>query len=225
MKGGQRQRARIQWGGEGSLYGLAVPPKADTRYVLQPFAGFHGPRHYVLGNHCVARLSKAEFLTHCGAEVKRSYYSFDSGPCHFVVLDANFKQDGTPYAAGNFTWTDTWIPKDEQEWLADDLGQTTARTTLVFVHQNLDKEDDAHGVKNAAEVRAVLEQSGSVAAVFQGHMHGGGYRRIGEIHYCTLRAMVERPTVENNAYAIVTVDRQGQITLEGLGRQPDVDFA
>jgi len=192
--------------------------------IREVFADLESQRYYVLGNHCVQTLTKTEFLANCGAELKKSRYSFDHGPYHFVVLDANFKRDGSPYAAGNFSWTDTWIHKPQQQWLAEDLKKAGDKTTIVFVHQNLDKEQDPHGVKNAPEIRSILENSGNVSAVFQGHMHAGGYRKIGGIHYCTLRAMVEGPTTENNAYAIVTLGRHRRITLEGLAQQGSVVF-
>lgn len=193
--------------------------------IREVFQDLKCPRHYVLGNHCVARLTKTEFLANCGAAVKKSHYSFDAGRYHFVVLDANFKKDGSPYRAGDFSWTDTWIHRTEQRWLAKDLQTARGKKTVVFVHQNLDKEKDPHGVKNAPELRAVLEHSGNVLAVFQGHLHSGGYAKLGGIHYCTLRAMVEGPTAQNNAYAVVTLDQRNRITLEAFGRQPDVVFA
>jgi len=154
--------------------------------------------------------------------VRKSYYSFDHGRYHFVVLDGDFKKDGSPYTPGNFAWTDTWIPEVQRRWLADDLNKARDRKTIVFIHQNLDCEDDPHGVKNAPQVRVVLERAGNVVAVLQGHKHTGGYRNIGGIHYCTLRAMVEGPTPRNNAYAIVTLDASDRIALQGFGRQKDV---
>jgi len=194
----------------------------DLKYlatIRKTFEAFHGPRHFVLGNHCVTKLTKEEFLDHCGAEVKRSYHSFDVGRYHFVVLDANFREDGAPYAAGNFQWTDAWIHGPQQEWLADDLQKARDRRTLVFVHQNLDKETDAHGVKNAPAIRAILEKAGNVLAVLQGHLHSGGYSKIAGIHYVTLRAMIEGPGPENNAFALATIDADDRITLQGFGRQ------
>jgi predicted phosphodiesterase len=206
----------------------AGPDKAlDLKYlhaIREVFEELQCPRHYVLGNHCVARLTKAEFLANCGAAVQKSYYSFDSGRYHFVVLDANFKKDGSPYAAGNFSWTDTWIHEPQQRWLAQDLQKARGRKTIVLVHQNLDKQEDPHGVKNAPELRGILEHSGNVLAVFQGHLHAGGYTRLAGIPYCTLRAMVEGPGAENNAYAVVTLDKQDRITLRPFGRQQSVAF-
>ncbi len=186
---------------------------------------FRGPRYYVLGNHCLHALTKTEFLANSGAEVKKSFHSFDHGGRHFIVLDANFKQDGTPYAAGNFSWTDAAIPATEQKWLADDLKRAGDKKVFVFLHQNLHDEKDPHGVKNAPQVRAILEAAGNVAAVCQGHMHTGGYAEIGGVRYCTLKAMVEGPGLENNAHAVLMIDEEGRPKLEGFGRQPDVAFA
>ena len=206
----------------------AGPSRAEElaylRTIDKVYQGFQGQRHYVLGNHCLNALTKDEFLAHCGAGVKKSHYSFDCGRFHFVVLDANFKRDGTPYARANFSWTDTWIPSPQRQWLAEDLRRAGDKKTLLFLHQNLHDENDPHGVKNAPQARSVLETAGNVAAVFQGHMHSGGYAKINGIHYCTLKAMVEGPTLQNNAYAIVTLDESDRITLEGFGRQGDVTF-
>jgi alkaline phosphatase len=177
-----------------------------------------------LGNHCLNAFTKKEFLASCGSKSKRSYYSFDCGDYHFVVLDANFKQDGTPYANGNFSWTDTWIPEPEQEWLKSDLAAAGDKKTIAFLHQNLHDEKNAHGVKNAPDVRRILEEAGNVVAVFQGHDHSGGYVKIGGIRYCTLKAMVEGPASENNSYAVVALDGAGGVRLEGFGRQKDVAF-
>lgn len=178
------------------------------------------PKHFVLGNHCVDTLTKAEFLKGCGRDPEPTYYSFDVKGYHFVVLDADFLKDGTSYEPGNFRWTDTWIPKVEQEWLEGDLAKSKGRPTVVFVHQNLHDEKDVHGVKNAPEVRAILEASGDVIAVFQGHMHSGGLAKIAGIPYCTLRALVEGPGLANNAFAVVKL-RGREVQFDGFGQQQD----
>jgi predicted phosphodiesterase len=206
----------------------AGPSKTEElqhlRRIDEVYQGLRARRHYVLGNHCLNAFTKDEFLAASGAPVKKSFYSFDCARFHFVLLDANFRQDGTPYGAGNFAWTDTSIPRPQQQWLAEDLKRASGTKTFLFLHQNLHDEKDPHGVKNAPEVRAVLEAAGNVAAVFQGHMHSGGYVKINGIHYCTLKAMVEGPTLDNNAYAVVTLDASDRLTLEGFGRQGDVAF-
>ena len=64
-----------------------------------------------------------------------------------------------------------------------------------------------------------LEASGRVLAVFQGHHHAGGYRQISGIHYCTLRAMVEGPGQDNNAFAVVDALPNGEVRVNGFGKQ------
>ncbi len=192
--------------------------------IRKPFAQFLGERYLVLGNHDLMRLSKDEFLEHSGFEVPGSYYSFDKGGYHFVVLDANFRQDGEPYASGNFKWRDTYIPPLQMEWLREDLQNAGGQKTLVFVHQNLSNESNDYRVKNAAAVRKILEGSRNVLAVFQGHDHRGGYRKIHNIHYLTLKALVDGASLENNAYAIVSISGDQRIRIQGFGKQESLNL-
>lgn len=181
------------------------------------FARFEGDRHYVLGNHCVWSLTKDQFLDHCGA--RESYYSFDRGAFHFVVLDACFRKDGVAYGAKNFEWTDTEIPPLQREWLAADLTETD-KPTLAFVHQRLDVSNH-YGVHSASAVRKVLADSGKVLAVFQGHNHINEHKEIDRIHYCTMGAVVEGGGAENNAYSLLEVYEDGTLRLEGFRRHVD----
>ncbi len=183
--------------------------------INREFAAINKHRHYVLGNHCVDTLKKEEFLA--GVEREKSYYSFDQGDFHFIILDACFRGDGQPYGRKNFQWTDANVPPVELEWLKADL-QAAAKPTIVFAHQRLDVSNN-HGVKNSVEVRKVLENSGRVLAVFQGHSHQNDLSEIEGIHYCTLVAMVEGSGVENNGYSLLEIDAQGTIRLQGFRKQ------
>ena len=73
-------------------------------------------------------------------------------------------------------------------------------------------------MKNATAVRALLEQSKKVLAVFQGHRHEGGYSHINGIHYYTLKAVIEGSGAENSAYAIVEADDRFNLTVTGYRR-------
>jgi len=199
-----------------------APPEEEKtlsylRAIDETFSGFDGPRYHVLGNHDMDSISKAHFLenvTNSDIPRDRSYYSFDKNGVHFIVLDANYKSDGTDYDHGNFDWTDANIPAEQVEWLKRDL--SLAETpAIVFIHQLLDEDAGPYCVKNAAEVRNVLKSSGRVLAVFQGHHHVGRYGRVDGIHYHTLKAMVEGQGAENNAYAIVTIGPAGHLQITG----------
>jgi alkaline phosphatase len=189
--------------------------KGYLRRIAKHFAAIPGQHHYVLGNHCVSALTKPEFLGIAGQ--KASFYSFDTNGVHFVVLDACFRGDGQPYGRKNFDWTDANIPPAEVEWLRDDLNRTRHKT-VVFVHQRLDVEPPL-GIKNAPEVRKVLEESGKVLAVLQGHHHNGDFREITGVRYCTLKAMIEGSGSENNAYAVMDILPGDAIRIRGFRRQ------
>lgn len=193
----------------------AATDKGYLKRINDGFSAIAEDRHYVLGNHCVETLTKEEFLDGVGQQ--RSFYSFDQGGFHFVILDACFRSDHQPYGRNNSDWRDANIPPAEIDWLKNDL-RATAKQTVVFVHQRLDV-DPPYGVKNAPEVRAVLEKSGKVLAVLQGHYHRNDLKTLGGIPYCTLVAMIEGSGAENNGYSILELAPDGSIRLEGFRKQ------
>ena len=213
------ERARPAFVAElGDFIDAADSVPLEQRYlrrINREFQAISTDRHYVLGNHCVDTLTKAEFLA--GVEREHSYYAFDRGGFRFVVLDSCFRSDGEPYGRRNFQWTDPNLPPAELEWLAADL-KATERSVIVFAHQRLDVSND-HAVKNAVDVRRVLEESGRVLAVFQGHSHHNDHREINGIHYCTLAAMVEGSGAESNGYSLLEIRPDATITVQGFRRQ------
>lgn len=202
----------------GDLIDAADSADVEKQYLARinkEFIALPGDKHYVLGNHCVTTLTKEEFLE--GINKPKPHYSFDVGGVRFVVLDACFRSDGRPYERNNFKWNDAHLPEEQVEWLAADLKAATGKA-VVFAHQRLDVKND-YGVKNAERVRKVLEESGKVLAVFQGHSHKNDLKDIGGIHYCTLVAMVEGSGPENNGYSMMDIFEDGAIRLTGFRKQ------
>jgi 3',5'-cyclic AMP phosphodiesterase CpdA len=194
--------------------------KEWLRTIHEQFNAIPGPKHYVLGNHCVDTLRKEEFLDAVGQS--ESAYSFDAGGMHFVILDSCFRHDGVAYGRKNSNWDDANIPPDQIDWLRADLTEAQ-KPTIVFAHQRLDGSN-RHCVKNAADVRRVFEQSGQVLAVFQGHSHQNDYKHLGGIHYATLVAMVEGHGEENSGYALADIAHDGTIHIRGFRRQSNYDW-
>jgi predicted phosphodiesterase len=204
--------------------GKPVSEKATLKYlqtIEQIFRQFKAPRYHVLGNHDADSISKEQFLArveNTGIKKGAKYYSFDSEELHFVVLDANYKANGADYDHGNFSWKDTNIPHKELDWLKKHLA-SSSKPVIAFIHQQIDGKG-SHYVKNAAEVRQILQESKRVLAVFQGHNHSGAYSHIQNIHYYTLKAMVEGAGDKNSAYGIVEVHDNYDITVVGYRRAP-----
>jgi len=177
---------------------------------------FGGPTYHVLGNHDMDNISKTQMLagiTNTGIAADRSYYAFSHGGMRVIALDACYLESGEDYNRGNFDYRQTWIPAAELAWLQREL--TEAREpAIILAHQRLDASGDLH-VKNSPEVRAVLERSGKVLAVFMGHDHAGAYASVNGIHYYTQRAVVEGSGADHNAYTMVEVDAERNLTVTG----------
>ena len=209
----------------------AQPREAHTlRYLTDienEFHQFNGPTYHVLGNHDMDGISKEQFLsrvTNTAIPASESYYSFNQQGFHFVVLDGNFTREGNAYDHGNFTWDNTRIPDSELNWLKTDL-QNNELPVIVFIHQMLDdSKSKEQSVQNAPEVRKVLQESGKVICVFQGHVHEERYSLINHIHYYSMMAVVDDEGPENNSYMIVSIYPDGSLAIDGYRRASDQKF-
>src|SRR5450830_1145472 len=202
-------------------------------------AQFNGPRYHVFGNHDTDQMSKADYqahITNTGIAAGASYFSFNQGGVHFVVLDAGFKADGNGYSGvpgtsgTGYKWDDANVPAAELNWLKSDLAANHL-PVIVLGHQFLNPAeqvdplfDPAHSVKNAADIRAILEKSGKVLAVFAGHYHDGGFQQINGISYIALQssAAYGNDVSYHNQYATVDVRADGkkyQVAVAGNGFQ------
>ncbi len=148
---------------------------------------FKGPIYYMPGNHDLDHLSKAQFYNALGRAGDPSRYSFYQGGCTFICLDGNFSPDGTEYSRGNFQWQEAVIPDEELVWLEEQIEKAVAPVALVC-HQRLDKAC-THAVRNIETVRKIIEKSGKVNAVFQGHNHEDDLVQINGTTYYTLSAL------------------------------------
>jgi len=117
---------------------------------------------------------------------------------------------------GNFDWTDTNVDAPQLDWLAQALA-ASAQPAIVLVHQQLDGTGDL-SVRNAARVREVLEKSGKVLAVLQGHRHEGAFSTVNGIPYFTFRGLIEGSGLWNSAYAIVDVMPDLELRVLGYRR-------
>jgi predicted phosphodiesterase len=206
----------------------SVPNETNTLKYLTDiesvFQKFNGPTYHVLGNHDMDSISKQQFLErveNTGIPPTKSYYSFQQKGIHFVVLDGNFTKEGKAYDHGNFHWEDTTIPASQTDWLKADL-KANKLPVIVFIHQMLDDSKNVkQAVHNAAEVRHILEQSGNVLCVFQGHVHEERYNLINGIHYYSVNAVVDGDGPENSAYMIVDVYKDGSLKIDGFRRATD----
>ena len=150
----------------------------------------HGIPYYILmGNHDCAVFSKSEFAELTG--VPSAPYIWDTPAHRLIFLDANYRSDGRHFCLAGVEWTDSNLPADQLVFLQRALAESSL-PCIVLLHENLDAEVRAdHQVKNADDVRRILEDSQKVALVIQGHYHKGADHISNRIRYLTLPAMCE----------------------------------
>lgn len=157
-------------------------PKPANLGFLKIWNSFPGERHHVLGNHDMdGGFKREQTIAYLGMPAK--YYSFDVKGWHFVVLDGN--DPDIPKKPGYASR----IGPEQLAWLKEDLKKTQS-PTVVFSHQGADG-----ALRNAAEVRAVLEEANreagrtKVVAAFCGHNHIDLDTPINGIHYLQVNSM------------------------------------
>jgi alkaline phosphatase len=197
------------------------PTKAATLGYLEKietvFSGFKGPRYHVAGNHDFDCLTTEEFFSRVpndGKVSKTGYYTFVRGGVTFIVMNACFDSAMKPYSCNN-PWNNANVPPEEIAWLKKELAAAPGQV-VGFCHQCLcSAAERQHIVKNAAAVRAVIEKSGKVKAVFTGHQHSGRIGKVNGVTYYSLRALVLNAGAEENGYALAEVYPSGCITVTG----------
>ena len=228
-------------------------PVQNFNEVENVYQQFNGNAYHVLGNHDMDNLTRDSLLgmmTNGSIPQGQTYYSFDTAGIHCVVLDADytvaephdaFDIGGTTTGDLSWNWKDAYVIEEEMNWLISDLASSDL-PTLVFSHQTLNREDSQnHNIKNASDIRSILEQDGDVLACFSGHDHAGDFESINGIEYFVMLGNVGTSDsigwdeispltqgyddIIDNQYSIIEVsnlgDGQFNINIDGYGYQSD----
>ena len=161
---------------------------ADLKPVLVPVVGNHDAGEVSTGPDDPSRPlfleMEARLETFSG-----TYYSFDSGKWHFVVLDTGW---------------DAAMSEEQLEWLEGDLARHSAVPTICFMHINitpvgeqwLDEEKNTVFARAADRERLLgILKAGSVKWMFTGHTHPTWKRsqkqriRVGDIRFVHVPAL------------------------------------
>ena len=158
---------------------------ANMRQIAALFSEFAMPITVIMGNHDAYVFTAEEFydlLGGCEPTPVRE------GGVHLLFLDANYTAAGVRYAPHAFAWDDVGLPDPDR--LRAQLDALEGDVYL-FMHQNIDPAIEAqdHRLANADEVCAIIEASGKVRAVYQGHYHWGHRSCRNGVAYITLPAM------------------------------------
>ncbi|MBQ7088824.1 MAG: metallophosphoesterase [Clostridia bacterium] len=158
---------------------------ANMGEIAALFAACSLPITVMMGNHDAYVFTAEEFYALLGG---CNPVDVHEEGLHLLFLDTNYTSRGERYQPQSFHWDDVSLPDP------DGLRQKLAACdgdVYLFMHQNIDPAIPAadHRLANADEVCAIIEESGKVKAVYQGHYHWGNRFEHNGVAYVTLPAM------------------------------------
>lgn len=162
----------------------------------------------VAGNHDTVHLNRDDMTRLWGRE-GTLFYSLERGGFHLAILHTMERKD-----------RDVQIPEAQLEWLRNDLAHS-ALPVVVLMHHSASEQDLTDSlwfkgsehlalVQQRAELRRILEDSGKVRAVFNGHVHRNHVDVIHNIPYVSIQSLTENldddaPGRPAGAHAIATL--------------------
>jgi len=177
------------------------------------------PVLHVAGNHDTVHLTPAELCEMWG-NTTDTCYSRDHHGVHFSILHSIEHRDER-----------IELPEAQIRWLEQDLSQTQLPSILLMHHPAsemrlegnrwFEKRPHVCRVAERRALRKVIEQSGKVRAVFNGHVHWNHFDSIAGIPYITLQSLIENldddaPGRAAAAFAICDLDeRRLVVTVHG----------
>ena len=171
---------------------------SNMREIAALFASCPLPIQVVMGNHDAYVFEAEEFYALLGGCEPTDVHE---GNVHLLFVDLNYTAAGVRYTPHGFHWDDVGHPDPAalREKLANCDGDV-----YLFMHQNVDIAIPAadHRAANAEEICRIIEESGKVKAVYQGHFHWGHRSQRNGVDYVTLPAMA---VYEDNICIIIDV--------------------
>lgn len=203
--------------------------------LLPCYAQLRHPHMAITGNHDAEVISRQLGARQPALPLPKHYYQFSLPGYRFLVIDGNdlslycnaangdsqaqARQLLTALQAQQVLQAQSWngaLGEQQLVWLEQNLqqAQLQGETVLVFGHYPL-TPDNKHNLWNCERVVALLCRY-QVRAYFAGHNHAGGYNRIGNTDFITLKGMLDGS--EETPFAVVEI-RGNQLTIQGYGSE------
>jgi len=161
----------------------------NYRRFVDILRGLEAPVLHVAGNHDFAHLRESDLCNLWGHE-GALYYSRDFGGVHFSILHTIETKDVA-----------VRLPDQQLDWLRSDLEHSQLPCVVLMHHPASEMQlagnrwfEKAPHICRIAErrkLRAVIEASKKVVAVFNGHVHWNHLDVIAGIPYVTLQSLIE----------------------------------
>jgi Icc protein len=186
------------------------------------FAKATAPVYHLLGNHDLEQISEFELCEMLGYD--KPYYLVDHSDYSLIFIHA-FPSSKCFFnvSAPQLRWLEQEVPRLNKPtfvFIHPSLADPDLSTSFWFGHEDNGITGDRQClVENRLAVRAILERSRHIKAVFNGHIHWNNVTMHGNIPYVSVQAMAEN--VHNDgqpAYAWTEVqfeDRMLKVQVHG----------
>ena len=175
----------------------------ELKAVLPHLDRLNTPWYFAFGNHdrCVGgyltTLVYLEMLRNSNNNFtfKKPYYSFIPKKNYKVIVIDDIITDKIT--------SNGYIDEEQLKWLKKELDSSKRDTVLIFMHVPVIEPvaSPNHKLKNAYEMKELLESYKNPIGVFQGHYHAAKITQHDNILYVNSPALVSYP----NAFRIVNV--------------------
>ncbi|MDQ1332014.1 MAG: Metallophos protein [Bacteroidota bacterium] len=188
---------------------------------------------HLTGNHDYSVDSQLKKRLPVPMPSKEGFYSFNHKNFRFIALNGN---ELSTYGAGGrsqkkaaqkylsslrdsgsvnaMDWNGG-MSRKQLGWLNDQLEEAAAKGEKVFILCHFPVyPENVHNLLNSNEVLEILSKYDNIIAWIAGHNHSGNYGNFNQIHFITMRGMVE--TEASGSFAIIEVYRN-KIWIKGSG--------
>lgn len=187
------------------IEGTKVPSdqgKEELRQTKTLFGQTTIPKYWVIGNHDVRSLTKAEWKEVLGIDYLHK--SFTLKGHRIITVDSNFGPNGEDARPGNSKrYTRGFVADEELEWLKGEL--LSPEPKIVFLHhpptRSKPGKPDSGILRNADELRALFVGK-NVKAVFGGHIEELQAETQDGTDYFVFPGMTKSPAYAGNFVSI-----------------------
>jgi len=199
--------------------------------VVPIYNQLKAPHYHVLGNHDFEVADDKKALVPAKLGLKQRYYDFTRKGWRFIAIDGNDvslyawpKGDPRTKAAAEYhkglnprppTWNGA-VGDQQLKWIESKLQAATKakERVILFCHFPIYPKN-GHNLWNDKVLTGLLARYPCVAAYLNGHNHAGNYGQRDNIHYLTLKGMVD---TEESSYSVIEV-YPDRLAVKGFGRE------
>lgn len=170
------------------------------------------------GNHETRGAIAHKYMRYFPTPTGKPYYSFSSGPCFFIVLDAGEDKPDSDIEYSGTSFFDDYR-KDEAQWLSETLESEACKQSpfkILVMHVPM-AGGEWHGQINANERFLPILNKGGIDLMLCGHMHAYDYFEKGNdgANFPVLQNSNEesvRIKADSSTLDVKVLNRKGEIT-------------